>query len=330
MRKEVVFAIIAGLGLGLVIAFGAWRANQVLSPTDTNKAESSPTPKPEFGITLAAPPPFSVLTDTPTSLTGVTKANTFVVVSGEEDDYLTVADSKGSFEQSIDLIGGTNSLVVAAFDEKGSEVSQKVLLLFSTEFEKYLVDATETQNATDSVRERVQQKVSQALNSPTALLGTVTDISENTLQIKTEEGEIEQLSVSSDTSVVQTGTKNKDVKLGDVAIGDYIIAMGFRNGNGVHNTKRILITSPVEATARKVVYGRVVKNNTKDILAQFVRNEEDLKVVPAKNATIQVLSEGKFSTIKFTSLIPDDVFLAIGEDAKDAFSARTIFVVKRP
>jgi hypothetical protein len=330
MRKEVIFAIIAGLGLGLVIAFGAWRANQVLSPNEVARTESSPTPKPEFGITLAAPAPFSVLTDTPASVTGITKANTFVVVSAEDDDYLTLADAKGSFEESIDLIGGTNELLIAAFDEKGSEVSQKILLLFSTEFEKYLVDTTETQNASDSVRERVQQKVSQALNSPTALLGTVTDISENTLQIKTEEGEIEQLSVSTDTSVVKTGTTNKDVKIGDVAIGDYIIAMGFRNGNGVHNTKRILISSPIETTARKVVYGKVVKNNTKDILAQFVRNEEDLKVTPAKNATVLVFNEGKFSTIKFTALAPDDVFLAIGENAKDAFSARTIFVVKRP
>ena len=138
MRKEVLFAILAGLSLGLVIAFGVWRANIALSPKNPDQSEASPTPKPEFAITLASPSDLDVFTENPVTLSGITKANAFVAVSTEEEDYTTQADTKGSFEIEVELIGGVNQIVMTAFDEKGSEVTQKLLLVFSTKVAKYI------------------------------------------------------------------------------------------------------------------------------------------------------------------------------------------------
>lgn len=334
MKKEVLFAILAGLGLGLIIAFGVWRANVALSPTGKeSKIEASPTPKPEFAITLVKPATNDVFTGNPVVVSGITKANAYIAISGEDEDYAFQADAKGSFETEVELTAGVNQLLIVAFDEKGSEVSQKLLLLFSSEFEKYMKTdevKEETQNATDSVRDRVQQKVSQALKSPKALLGTVTDISENTLQIKSGSGEIEQLSVSPETSVLATGKTTKEVKLSDVAIGDFIVAMGFKNGNGVLDTKRILITSPIESTNRRAIFAKVVIGGKKDIISQIVKTEEDQKIAPDKTITVLLLSDGKTAKIKFADLKAEDTILALGVDSDSTFSARTIFVVKRP
>lgn len=331
MRKEVLFAILAGATLGLIIAFGVYRANIALSPKNPGQSEATPTPRPEFAITLAGPSDLDVFSENTATLSGVTKANVFVAVSSEEEDYLTRADTKGSFEIEVELIGGVNQIVITAFDEKGSEVTQKLFLVYSSEFQKYITaEASPNPEETDSIRERVEQKVSQALKSPKALLGTVTDISENTLQIKSVTGEIEQISVSADTSALAMGKTNKEVKVADVAIGDYIVAMGFMNGNGVLDTKRILITSPIENTNRLIIFTKVAEDNNTSLLTQLVRDGEEKKVTPQRTAGVFLISEGEASKITFARINREDTLVAIGTDASETFTARTVFVVDQP
>lgn len=330
MRKEVLFAILAGATLGLIIAFGVYRANLALSPKEKGQAEASPTPKPEFAITLAEPADLDVFTENPVSVSGITKAGAYVAISAEEDDYFVQADTKGAFEIEIELIGGVNEIIITAFDEKGSEVTQKLFLVYSTEFEKYLPSQEQDgAEATDSVREKVEQKVSKALNSPKAQLGTVTDISESTLQIKTAGGEIKQLSVTNETSVIKTGTISREVKITDVAIGDHIVAMGFANGNGVLNTKRILITPPIENTNRLAIFTKVSKDSNTSLITQLVRGGEEKKVTPQRGAAVFLISEGKASKITFAKINLEDTLVAIGTDASETFTARTAFVVNQ-
>jgi hypothetical protein len=68
------------------------------------------------------------------SLTGITKPNAWVAISGEEDDYIVNADEKGSFEADVDLIAGINEIVVISFDENGNTNTQKLIAVFSSEF----------------------------------------------------------------------------------------------------------------------------------------------------------------------------------------------------
>ena len=126
-----------------------------------------------------------------------------------------------------------------------------------------LAQETSTDEAS-SVRDNVQKKVEEARTIPFAYVGTVTDIAEQTIQInkfifsKVEEeaGEIQQISVDEENTVFVKITKNTtSVKFSDLAIGDFIITMGYKNGNGVLEGKRILITTSVEPTARKAIFG---------------------------------------------------------------------------
>lgn len=45
------------------------------------------------------------------------------------------------------------------------------------------------------------------------------------------------------------------MKSSDLAIGDFIVAMGYKNGNDVLKGERILITTAVELTTRTAVFG---------------------------------------------------------------------------
>ncbi|MBU0572303.1 hypothetical protein KKH23_01375 [Patescibacteria group bacterium] len=115
-----------------------------------------------------------------------------------------------------------------------------------------------------SVRDNVQKKVEEARTIPFAYIGSVTDIAEETIQVnkyifgttKEDAGEIQQISVDEENTVFIKITKTTTtVKLSDLAIGDFIIAMGYKNGNSVLEGKRILITTSVEPTTRKAVFG---------------------------------------------------------------------------
>lgn len=142
MRKEVLFAIIAGAIFGIVLAFGIWRANTALEPeakpeaiTQT-KEEAPISESPEFGIALAKPNNNDVITESPTLISGVTDPSTWVAISAEDEDYITKSDETGKFEQDVELIGGVNQLVITAFAEDGLKAEENLLVVFSTEFEK--------------------------------------------------------------------------------------------------------------------------------------------------------------------------------------------------
>jgi hypothetical protein len=142
MRKEILFAIIAGVIFGVVIAFGVWRANSAIKNTEgiatvsPATTTSSPTPiKQEFGISLANPEENDVLTQTPTLFSGITKPSSWIVISAEEDDYIIKSDEQGEFSQEVELVGGANQINLTAFSNNGESAEKKIIVVFSTEFE---------------------------------------------------------------------------------------------------------------------------------------------------------------------------------------------------
>lgn len=146
MRKEVIFAIFAGIVFGLVIAFGVWRTNSALKSKEANSTQaeaSSPqgqttdkTPKEQLTLSLAKPQDYDVITQNPVEISGVTKPNSWVVISGEDDDYLTKSDSTGAFSENVTLSAGTNLVKVFAIDDAGKSVNQEINLVYSSEFAK--------------------------------------------------------------------------------------------------------------------------------------------------------------------------------------------------
>ncbi len=139
MRKEILFAILAGITFGLIIAFGVWRANVALRPdgaSTTAPEDASETTRDDFGITVAKPQDYQVITTPSTILTGISKPNVWIVVSAEEEDYVAKTDESGEFEIEVDVIGGVNEVIITAFDTNGAEAQEKLTLVYSSELAK--------------------------------------------------------------------------------------------------------------------------------------------------------------------------------------------------
>ncbi|OGM31188.1 hypothetical protein A2803_01795 [Candidatus Woesebacteria bacterium RIFCSPHIGHO2_01_FULL_44_21] len=266
MRKEQVIAVILGSFIGIGVAFGIWR----LSRASEEKNSSSPQTqdnnnqietKPTNGkLSIVAPADNAVAVSSSITVSGLTRPNSPVAVSANKI-YTKEATGTGEFSIEVELTPGFNNIVVWSF-EKGKVPEKEELTLIHTD------------------------KIDDSSAAMQASLGTVTDIAEDSLQIRTKDGDIVQLSLTDATtygSIIEEATK--EVKFTDLAIGDFVAALGTQNREGVFEIRRILITTePAKAEVTAVV-GIVDTLSAKEFI-----------VLPAEGEEVSVDATGTVST----------------------------------
>lgn len=335
MRKEILWAAIIGISFGLIVAFGIYRVN---SSTKRIAVENKPTPKPpvvlEFKITLNKPENEDVVTESPLTVSGITKPLSWITFSGEEEDYIVQSDNQGVFSQDVELIPGVNQIKLTAFDANGNQSVQKVLIVYSSSFQTNKTSDTlpqvTTASETSSIKQKVQEKVAEAMNKPKAYLGTVTDITDTTIQIKTLTSEIRQISVNSDdvTVVRSTTSTNKTVKLTDIAIGDFIVAMGYINTNSVLSAQRILITNPVQEPKVDTNFVKITKVSNKTVDSTDLKDGTEKTFIVGAKTGIVLYENSKTVAYKLSALSPNDLILYVTQSNEDTIVTRKVFVIK--
>ena len=129
---------------------------------------------------------------------------------------------------------------------------KKVKLLITFIFLFFLVtpiyaQETATDSSDNEIREKVQEKVEKVLNTPYFYMGTITDISEDTIQIDelllngSQTGsQIQLIATDDSTTYAKILKTSSNIDFDEIAIGDFVIAMGFKNGQDVIEAKRIM------------------------------------------------------------------------------------------
>lgn len=341
MRKEIVLAIIAGGVLGLVIAYGAWQANLSLTsgktstPAPTAISSGIPTSK----IAIAKPLNQEVINLSPTIVSGIAQGNSTLIISSDDKDYVNEASSSGAFEEEVDLTGGLNQIKIFSFDKSGNTSQAQILLVFSTEFgrnkEKPTASATATPTSTSSgntILEKVQEKIQKVANTSLAYIGTITDITDTTLQIKNEEGQIQQVSPEKEITYLKTTqTTTKEIKFTDLAIGDFIVAMGTKNGNSVLHTSRLLVTNPFKDNDLKTFFGNVTSNQANQLTLKNPKTEEEISLTPQKNLKITKDKNIKSQIAKVSNIEKGTLLIAIGKtNNKAVLEIRHLHILQLP
>lgn len=335
MRKEIVWVIGIGIVIGLIFAFGIFRINSSINKQAKVEATPTPgTPLSEFKITLSKPENNDVVIDSTTTVSGITKPLAWITVSGESGDYIIQSDDQGTFSQGVDLIAGVNQIKLTAFGPAGAQSTEKVLVVYSSSFQPTTIatpNPDESVTTDSAIRLKVAQKVQEALMRPKAYIGVVTDIADSTIQIKTADSQIEQISVGGDNIAVinSKGTASKTVKLTDIAIGDFIVAMGYVNGNSVLLAQRILITNPITESKIDVFLGSVTATSKKGITVTGLKGAGPVDVTPDKNTDISSFSNGKTASIKLGSIGQGDLVIYVMDSSGTTPATRSIFVVQK-
>lgn len=182
-----------------------------------------------------------------------------------------------------------------------------------------------------NIRDKVQQKLAASSKIPSSYIGSVTDISESTLQIDKfdiakqtgDSGEIEQVETSEATKFVNIGKTTKTISFSDIAIGDFIVAMGYKNENGVLESKRILVIEPLKPSTRKSYFGEVVSATKNKITLKVDDSEKTFNIT--KNTDL--IDYASNEEIKLTDFEESDNIIVVSTDDENA---RSVFLLTSP
>jgi len=149
MKKEIFFAVLLGLTLGLIVTYGVYRAtqantqNQIEDITQTQDDDPTSQINTTIANLIINTPKDETVVDTKTiQVAGNTSTNAFVIIYVNEIPYITTADQAGAFSVSVELSENSNIIGVHSLTEDGEET---VLEVTVTYISKPLVTQTEEQ-----------------------------------------------------------------------------------------------------------------------------------------------------------------------------------------
>lgn len=329
MQKEVFIAIVFGSLLGLLVAFGVWRANislnadnQANTPNTMVTQETSPSSVPEKNISelsIVSPVPNSVLTDATATITGLSSNSKYVIAMTQNTETIDEV-LNGEFSFDVELEGGLNTIYIFGVSDTGNIISQELPLVFTTR-----LDNNDENNDEEDINERVQERLNEQVNPIISFIGTVTDITEEYFQIRSQSGEINQLSVNEQTTYASDIQKNsKEIEFADVAIGDFIVAMGRLDANEILNTQRVIVTSPPPPENNYLVSKGVITDITRN---DITINSEGGEIKFRLGTNTDYWDALNQSEIARTDLDLKNEVLIAAEQNGDTISARSVFVL---
>jgi hypothetical protein len=136
MKKEIFFAVIIGLLLGLIVTYGVYTARRALRSGGQPPAATptpSVTPTPLSNLIITSPSDESVVFEAAITVAGNTDANAFVVVITPTDQLITTADETGNFSVNLQLASGGNIIQIFSINEDGETTQHEVTVVYNDE-----------------------------------------------------------------------------------------------------------------------------------------------------------------------------------------------------
>lgn len=331
MRKEVVFAVVFGIFIGLVFMFGIVRVNGAIKQKNSNSnsntgSETHSRPETEnnnSNLTLLKPNNMQVFGEDLIQINGATRADSYVIVTGGSNDVITKSSGTGSFDFEYEIDPSLNYLQISSVSKDNTRSNTNLEVVYSSE-------AVIKNSEGDDLDDKIENKLENLQNISQFYKGTITDITDSSMQMKTSNGEIKQISYSFDSTtfakIAKTTTK---ITASDVAIGDYAIILGYKKNNGVLDAFRILITSPSVQKDIKVFFGSVIEKNPTDI---------EITEMNSGNITIEIdNNSGTYrgdpvspEKTRFANVKTGDTVIGTYITEKEINIARRIFILDTP
>jgi hypothetical protein len=137
MKKELFFAVIIGLFVGLVITYGIYRVRtgvpkQTLNNKNGTEATGSATTD-SGNLVLTSPEDESVQTTSDVTIAGTTIPDSFVVIFVNNKENITTADQSGNFSIATKLDAGSTIIRVHSIQEDGSVIETERTVIYLTD-----------------------------------------------------------------------------------------------------------------------------------------------------------------------------------------------------
>lgn len=209
----------------------------------------------------------------------------------------------------------------------GSTKKQKLIIGF-TLFTIYFLLFTAYANAQEdastaatvsgvrtSVREKVRQTIENLIKKPRAIVGNLNQITDTTLEIKTNNGKVSMIATNKDTKYVRFAKgKKTDIKFEDLVIGDFTVALGSRNENEILEAKRVLTYDklPFANAKRQSVFGIVQENNKGRLVIKHPKKDQAWTIDTSNKTKVTEKVDGKIQVVDVADLEVGSKIAAIG------------------
>jgi len=186
------------------------------------------------------------------------------------------------------------------------------------------VTSTPPLTPTSTPAENIKQKVQERINNlatesqQKAFWGTLKNITNATLILDSTDGEKR---IKTDSSTAFLTTNKKAVKINDLEIGNYLIALGLWQENGNLDGKRIIVlaTAPKPSLTRNALSGPITKieKGTKIVTITKPNPNLAIKIQVGTSTIITQMVNGKITPITFDKIGVNDWVTAIGIQKTD-------------
>lgn len=138
MRKEIIFAIVLGLILGVVIIYGIQIANRSAKELAKTTAATTPTQETQpiipvsQPLTITSPQDHSVSFADTITITGTTKPGSEIIIAASEDEIYANPDITGLFNAKVKLIGGENIITITSLSPDQKQETIELTVIYTT------------------------------------------------------------------------------------------------------------------------------------------------------------------------------------------------------
>lgn len=213
-----------------------------------------------------------------------------------------------------------------------SIISLLVGLLLSTVSLVYAQDeATQPgKSIRDNLRERVEERLAQLSQKPRAFVGKIAQITDGSLMLTTRTG-TKQVKVTEDAIIIQVGAKGqKTVKPSDLALENFVIAMGVLEDKDTLSASRILMSTENPLEPRRPVYGVVQETGSGTLVVKHPKKDETWTIKFSSSTRVSAKVDTKIEKVNANTIEVGDRIIAVGSlvsGSVNTITAKLIHVI---
>lgn len=191
-----------------------------------------------------------------------------------------------------------------------------------------------TESAVQEIRDKVKEIVRGQIEETQkgqkmAFAGELTAISDANLKIETNQGE-KTLKIATDAAIIsKTGKK---IKIGELKISLFTIAMGYLEGSDILGVRRLVIVEKPKTNKLEAAFGKVTDISSEEKILTIKNEKKNLiyTVEIGDKTTITKKVDNKDQKVKFNAIAKGDKIIAIGipsENENKIITAKSIYII---
>ncbi len=174
-----------------------------------------------------------------------------------------------------------------------------------------------------------------SLSKPTAYIGSITDITESTINLRrfifdnsNVSGEMLQIMFDKENTEFIDDEDDEELKSDDIAIGDFIIAVGTVEREGVLNANKIIVTTTPESEQKNTFFANILELGDDEITFKNITDESEvLATYNEDSLEIYTKRNGKTEEVVLTDIEENQKLVVFTKVSDDDTEVLSIYVI---